>query len=39
VLTITELQLPGARAMTVADFINGGKPFLQVGNRLDTSHD
>src|SRR5690606_14530589 len=25
VLTITELQLPGARAMTVADFINGGK--------------
>lgn len=39
VLTITQLQLPGARAMTVADFLNGGKPFLQVGSRLDARHD
>jgi len=37
-LKITQLQLPGARAMSVADFINGGKPFLQAGAQLDASH-
>lgn len=33
-LRITRLQLPGAKAMAVADFVNGGKPMLEPGTRL-----
>ncbi len=38
-LCITELQLPGTRAMSVADFINGGKAYLEMGSCLDNPHD
>lgn len=33
-LRITRLQLPGARAMSVSDLINGGKPVLMPGQVL-----
>jgi len=34
-LVIEQLQLPGARAMSVADLINGGRPALALGSRLE----
>ncbi|MCH8497699.1 MAG: methionyl-tRNA formyltransferase [Marinobacter sp.] len=34
VLRITQLQLPGTRAMTASDLINGGKPLLNPGEVL-----
>lgn len=33
-LRLTQIQLPGAKAMHVRDFINGGKDFLQIGTQL-----
>ncbi|WP_336367815.1 methionyl-tRNA formyltransferase [Marinobacter sp. C2H3] len=35
VLRVTRLQLPGARAQTVSDLINGGKPLLMPGQELN----
>ena len=34
-LRITRLQLPGSRAQTVSDLINGGQPLLMPGQRLN----
>ena len=34
-LVVEQLQLPGARAMSVSDLINGGRPALALGSRLD----
>ncbi|MGM0571064.1 methionyl-tRNA formyltransferase [Marinobacter sp.] len=34
VLRVTRLQLPGSRAMSVSDLINGGKPVLMPGQVL-----
>lgn len=34
VLRITKLQLPGSKAMSVADFVNGGKEILEPGQQL-----
>lgn len=35
-LRIKHLQLPGAKAMPVTDFINGGKPHLNAGDVLES---
>ncbi|GGY60980.1 methionyl-tRNA formyltransferase [Marinobacter zhanjiangensis] len=34
ILRVTRVQLPGTRAMSVSDLINGGKPVLQPGQVL-----
>ncbi len=34
-LIITRLQLPGGKPLSVNDFINGGKPLLEPGTRLE----
>jgi methionyl-tRNA formyltransferase len=31
ILRVTRVQLPGTRAMSVSDLINGGKPLLKPG--------
>ncbi|MDX1451874.1 MAG: methionyl-tRNA formyltransferase [Oleiphilaceae bacterium] len=36
VLRITRLQLPGAKAMSVSDFVNGGKALLEPGTPLSS---
>ncbi|WP_250656083.1 methionyl-tRNA formyltransferase [Alkalimarinus coralli] len=36
-INITKLQLPGAKAMSVSDFVNGGKAMLEVGTVLTSA--
>jgi methionyl-tRNA formyltransferase len=38
-ISIQQLQLPGAKAMDVQSFVNGGKALLNAGEQLNVNHD